>query len=183
MLSEDDARRYTWAYLLGVGASPSLENASTYISALRKQLRKTRQSVTVTTPAVLNLSSRNGSIRIQIRNGSAENLTVRVRFNSAKLSLVNPSRIITLPSGSTTEVEVSATTRTSGQFPVSVWVATPQGNLEVVPLITIRAKVTAIAGFGQFVSISFLLILLAWWWSHRRSARRDKREATTVSEQ
>ena len=129
----------------------------------------------MTTPAVLNLSSRNGSIRIQIRNGSAENLTVRVRFNSAKLSLVNPSRIITLPSGSTTEVVVSATTRTSGQFPVSVWVATPQGNLEVVPLITIRAKVTAIAGF--------LLILLAWWWSHRRSARRDQREATTVSEQ
>ena len=183
MLSEDDARRYTWAYLLGVGASPSLENANAYISALRKQLRATRQSVTVTTPAVLNLSSRNGSIRIQIRNGSAENLTVRVRFNSAKLSLVNPSRIITLPSGSTTEVVVSATTRTSGQFPVSVWVATPQGNLEVVPLITIRAKVTAIAGFGQFVSISFLLILLAWWWSHRRSARRDQREATTVSEQ
>jgi hypothetical protein len=60
-------------------------------------------------------------------------------------------------------------------------VATPQGNLEVVPLITIRAKVTAIAGFGQFVSISFLLILLAWWWSHRRSARRDQSEATTVS--
>lgn len=56
-----------------------------------------------------------------------------MRFNSAKLSLVNPSRIITLPSGSTTEVVVSATTRTSGQFPVSVWVATPQGNLEVVP--------------------------------------------------
>lgn len=183
MLSEDDTRRYTWSYLLGVGASPTLENADAYISALRKQLRATRRAVTVTTPEELNLSSRNGSIRIQLRNSSPENLTVRVRLNSAKLSLVDPSRIVTLSAGSTTEVVVSASTRTSGQFPVSVWVATPQGNLEVVPLITIRAKVTAIAGFGQFVSISFLLILLAWWWSHRRSARRDQREATTVSEQ
>ena len=183
MLSEDDTRRYTWSYLLGVGASPTLENAAAYISALRKQLRSTRRAVTVTTPEELNLSSRNGSIRIQLRNSSPENLTVRVRLNSAKLSLVDPSRIVTLSAGSTTEVVVSASTRTSGQFPVSVWVATPQGNLEVVPLITIRAKVTAIAGFGQFVSISFLLILLAWWWSHRRSARRRPPEATTVSEQ
>ena len=183
MLSEDDTRRYTWSYLLGVGASPTLENADAYISALRKQLRATRRAVTVTTPEELNLSSRNGSIRIQLRNSSPENLTVRVRLNSAKLSLVDPSRIVTLSAGSTTEVVVSASTRTSGQFPVAVWVATPQGNLEVVPLITIRAKVTAIAGFGQFVSISFLLILLAWWWSHRRSARRRPPEATTVSEQ
>ena len=183
MLSEDDTRRYTWSYLLGVGASPTLENAAAYISALRKQLRSTRRAVTVTTPEELNLSSRNGSIRIQLRNSSPENLTVRVRLNSAKLSLVDPSRIVTLSAGSTTEVVVSASTRTSGQFPVAVWVATPQGNLEVVPLITIRAKVTAIAGFGQFVSISFLLILLAWWWSHRRSARRRPPEATTVSEQ
>ena len=180
MLTENDTRRYTWSYLLGVGASPTIDNASSYILSLRQQLRATRRSITVTTPSNLNLSSRNGSIRVQLRNESAEDLMVRVRLNSAKLSLVNPSRIITLPAGSSTEVVVSATTRTSGSFPISVWVATPQGNLEVVPLITIRAKVTAIAGFGQFVSLSFLLILFAWWWSHRRSARRQVSEPTTV---
>ena len=183
MLGEEDPRRDVWPRLLGIGTSTAVSDPNAYVLSLRKKLRATRHAVTVTTPSTLTLSSRNGAIRLQIRNDSPEDLTVRVRLTSAKLKLVDPSRIITLFAGSTTEVSVNATTRTSGEFPITVWVATPQGNAEVVPLITITAKVTAIAGFGQLVSISLLLILFAWWWSNRRSARRERDEPTTVSEQ
>ncbi|CAB4601144.1 unannotated protein [freshwater metagenome] len=183
MLGEEDPRRDVWPHLLGIGTSTAVADPNAYVVSLRKKLRATRRAVTVTTPSSLTLSSRNGAIRLQIRNDSPEDLTVRLRLTSAKLKLVDPSRIITLYSGSTTEVSVNATTRTSGEFPITVWVATPQGNAEVVPLITITAKVTAIAGFGQLVSISLLLILLAWWWSHRRSARHERENPTTVSEQ
>ena len=181
MLDEGDLRRNIWPALLGIGTSTAVENPSDYVSSLRKKLRATRAAVTVTTPTKLTLSSRNGFIRLQIRNDSTDDLIVRVRLSSAKLTLTDPSRIITLNAGGTTEVSVSAVTRTSGAFPISVWVATPVGNAEVVPLITITAKVTAIAGFGQLISISLLLVLLAWWWSNRRSARRDTDEPTTVS--
>jgi hypothetical protein len=183
MLGEEDPRRDVWPHLLGIGTSTAVADPNAYVVSLRKKLRATRRAVTVTTPSSLTLSSRNGAIRLQIRNDSPEDLTVRLRLTSAKLKLVDPSRIITLYSGSTTEVSVNATTRTSGEFPITVWVATPVGNAEVVPLITITAKVTAIAGFGQLVSISLLLILLAWWWSHRRSARHERENPTTVSEQ
>jgi hypothetical protein len=183
MLGEDDLRRNIWPALLGIGTSTAVENPAEYVSALRKTLRATRAAVTVTTPTTLTLSSRSGSIRLQIRNDSADDLIVRVRLSSAKLTLTDPSRIVTLTAGGTTEVSVPAVTRTSGAFPISVWVATPIGNAEVVPLITITAKVTAIAGFGQLISISLLLVLLAWWWSNRRSARREGAEPTTVSTQ
>ena len=183
MLEEGDLRRNIWPALLGIGTSTAVENPSDYVSSLRKKLRATRAAVTVTTPTKLTLSSRNGFIRLQIRNDSTDDLIVRVRLSSAKLTLTDPSRIVTLTAGGTTEVSVSAVTRTSGAFPISVWVATPVGNAEVVPLITITAKVTAIAGFGQLISISLLLVLLAWWWSNRRSARREADEPTTVSSQ
>ena len=183
MLAEDDLRRNVWPSLLAIGTSTAVPNPGAYVSSLRKTLRATRGAVTVTTPTKLTLSSRTGSIRLQIRNDSADDLVVRVRLSSAKLTLTDPSRIITLTAGGITEVSVSAVTRTSGAFPISVWVATPIGNAEVVPLITITAKVTAVAGFGQLISISLLLVILAWWWSNRRSARRDDDEATTVSSQ
>ena len=183
MLAEEDLRRNIWPALLGIGTSTAVENPAAYVSSLRKTLRATRAAVTVTTPTTLTLSSRSGSIRLQIRNDSTDDLIVRVRLSSAKLTLTDPSRIITLTAGGTTEVSVPAVTRTSGAFPISVWVATPVGNAEVVPLITITAKVTAIAGFGQLISISLLLVLLAWWWSNRRSARREGDEPTTVSPQ
>ena len=183
MLAKDDLRRNIWPALLGIGTSTAVDAPAEYVSSLRKSLRATRAAVTVTTPTTLTLSSRSGSIRLQIRNDSTDDLVVRVRLSSAKLTLTDPSRIITLTAGGTTEVSVPAVTRTSGAFPISVWVATPIGNAEVVPLITITAKVTAIAGFGQLISISLLLVLLAWWWSNRRSARREGDEPTTVSPQ
>jgi hypothetical protein len=137
----------------------------------------------VTTPGSITLSGRQGAIRIQLRNDSDQSLTVKVRMASAKLDLTQPVRLITLAAGSTTEVEVAAGTRTNGRFPISVRVTTPEGGLEVVPYITITAKVNAIAGFGQLLSISLLLIILAWWWSHWRRSRLQAATATTVSDQ
>jgi hypothetical protein len=104
-----------------------------------------------------------------------------VRLSSAKLQLTDADRTVALASGGTTEVVVPATTRTNGSFPVAVWVSTPRGNIEVAPFVTITARVTAIAGFGQLISISLLLILLAWWWSNRRKARLEANAPSTVS--
>jgi hypothetical protein len=105
---------------------------------------------------------------------------VRVRLTSAKLTLSDPNRIVVLTKGGTTELNVSATTRASGEIPISIWVSTPDGSQSVVDPITISAKVNAIAGFGQLISIVLLLVLFAWWWSNRRSARRERLNTTTV---
>jgi hypothetical protein len=183
MTDQADTRRALWQSLLSLGESSAVADPNEYIAGLRAQLAATRGAVTVTTPSSITLSGRQGAIRIQLRNNSDQPLSVNVRMASAKLQLSQPIQVVTLAAGSTTEVEVAAGTRTNGRFPISVRVTTPMGNLEVVPYITITAKVNAIAGLGQLVSISMLLIILAWWWSHWRRARLKAAEPTTVSHQ
>ena len=183
MADDADPRRVLWQSLLSLGESSAVSEPNEYIAGVRSQLASTRGAVTVTTPGSITLSGRQGAIRIQLRNDSDQPLTVKVRMASAKLDLTQPVRLITLAAGSTTEVEVAAGTRTNGRFPISVRVTTPEGGLEVVPYITITAKVNAIAGFGQLLSISLLLIILAWWWSHWRRSRLQVAATTTVSDQ
>jgi hypothetical protein len=180
MLGPDDLRRETWPSLFSLGTSTITDSPGAYITSLRATMRATRDAVTVTTPESVTLSSRTGAIRIQVRNDSDQDLTVRVRLTSAKLTLTDPTRIVVLTRGGTTELNVSATTRASGEIPISIWVSTPEGNQSVVDPITISANVNAIAAYGQFVSAILLLVLFAWWWSNRRSARRERLNATTV---
>lgn len=180
MLGLDDVRRETWPSLFSLGTSTITDSPGVYITSLRTTMRAVRDAVTVTTPKSVTLSSRTGAIRIQVRNDSDQDLTVRVRLTSAKLTLSDPSRIVVLTKGGTTELNVSATTRASGEIPISIWVSTPEGNQSVVDPITISANVNAIAGYGQLISVSLLLVLFAWWWSNRRSARRERLNATTV---
>ena len=180
MLGPDDVRRETWPSLFSLGTSTITDSPGVYITSLRTTMRAVREAVTVTTPKSVTLSSRTGAIRIQVRNDSDQDLTVRVRLTSAKLTLSDPSRIVVLTKGGTTELNVSATTRASGEIPISIWVSTPEGNQSVVDPITISANVNAIAGYGQLISVSLLLVLFAWWWSNRRSARRERLNATTV---
>lgn len=180
MLGPVDARLETWPSLFSLGTSTITPSPGSYITALRTTMRATRDAVTVTTPKSVTLSSQTGAIRIQVRNDSDQDLTVRVRLTSGKLTLDDPNRIMVLTKGGTTELNVTATTRASGEIPISIWVSTPEGNLSVVDPITISANVNAIAAYGQFVSVALLLLLFAWWWSNRRSARRERLNATTV---
>jgi len=180
MLDPNDVRRETWPSLFSLGTSTITAAPGTYITTLRTTMRATREAVTVTTPKSVTLSSRTGAIRIQVRNDSTQDLTVRVRLTSAKLTLTDPSRIVVLTKGGTTELNVTATTRASGEIPISIWVSTPNGGQSVVDPITISANVNAIAAYGQIVSLALLLLLFAWWWSNRRSARRERLNATTV---
>lgn len=187
MFGKDDVGSDTLNYLLGVAASTIASNPADYTNGLNSMLAQLRSAVTVTTPREVTLSGRKSTIRLQVRNDSKSDLTVVVRLSSVKLYLEKPLRIITLPAGSTTEVSIPATTRTNGRFPIGIKVSTPEGGVDVVPYQTITAKVNAIAGLGQLISVTLLLVLLAWWWSHSRKSRLegsdDNDAGTTVSHQ
>lgn len=174
MVVDTDPRRDRWARMLAVGASDQVADPAAWVSALRGELRAVRQSVVVTTPTNITLSSRTTSIRLQLRNNAESPLVVRLRLSSPKLRLTEPARNVELAPNALTEVMVPAVARTNGSFPVTVRLSTPEGALEVAPTVTITARVTAVAGLGQLVSISLLMVLLAWWWSNRRKSQRDR---------
>lgn len=180
MFDAEDISSDTLNYLLGLSASTIVSKPAEYSTGLNSQLAKLRAAVSVTTPREVTLSGRKSIIRLQVRNDSKVNLTVVVRLTSVKLYVEEPVRVITLPAGSTTEVKIPATTRTNGQFRIGIKVSTPEGGVDVVPYQTITAKVNAIAGLGQLISITLLLVLIAWWWSHSRKSRGEDSEETVV---
>lgn len=181
MMDENDIRRDQWLYLLAIGESSRAASAQRYLNGLTAQLDSTRSAVTINTPQSITLSGRNSIIRLQVRNNSDTPLSIRLRLASAKLDLETPERLITLAPESTTEIEVPAKALSNGRFPISMTVTTPSGNVDVVPRTTITASVNAIAGYGQLVSISMLLVLGAWWWTHWRKGKTATARATTVS--
>jgi hypothetical protein len=183
MIGEADVRRDLWAHLLSLGESSRAGSAQRYLDGLSGLLVATRQAVTINTPGSITLSGRNSTIRLQVRNNSATALIIRLRLASAKLDLDTPDRLVELNPESTTEIEVPAQALSNGRFPISMTVTTPAGNVDVVPRTTITARVNALAGYGQLVSISLLLVLGAWWWSHWRRGKVGTARATTVSSQ
>ena len=180
MLPEDEPRRGLWAGSLAAALSPDTESPSEYVDGLRSDLRRLTGSVSLVTPSSIALSSRNGSIRLQIRNDETVPLDVRVRMSSPKVSFTAPGVTRLLP-GATTEVAVPIRVRANGRFAVTVRVVTPTGAVQVVSPGVIEVRVSGVAGLGQLVSISLLLVLLAWWWSHwRRSQRRPDGDGTVA---
>lgn len=181
MTAETDSRRDLWAHMLAVGESSAISEPQVYLDGLRALLGDIRGAITITTPNTITLSGRNSIIRLQMRNNSTTELTVNVQLASAKLNLDAPERTVTLLPASTSEIEVPARALSNGRFPITVTVRTPAGDQDVIPRTTITARVNALAGYGQLVSISLLLVLAAWWWSHWRRGKLEAARATTVS--
>ena len=182
MLPEDDPRTAMWSQMLAVAAGGG-PDAGAYVDGLRSQLRRVMAAVTLATPADLTLSSRNGSIRLQLRNDEATPLYVRVAVSSPKITIRNRADVVELLPGSTTDVKVPISVRSNGSFPVRVRVTTPAGRVQVVSPAVITARVRAVTGLGQVVSITLLLVLLAWWWSSWRRRRTADDGTSTVSGQ
>jgi len=101
-------------------------------------------------------------------------------MSSPKLQFPGGAKVVTLRARSTTDIVIPVRTRTNGRFPVLVSVTTPEGDYAVIAPTTFSARVTAIAGLGQLVMISFVLIVLAWWWASWRKSRRERAEGGTV---
>lgn len=179
MLGDDDPRRDDWPAMLATMFSsrtdPALE------AALEKNLRAATRAVlgSLGLPPAANftLSSRKAELRLQVRNSSDSALRAVVRFRSAKLKFAKPRQVVEVPAKASAEVVMAVEARSSGRFPVTVQLLTPRGDLSLGEPVTITANVSAIAGLGQVVTATALLILLTWWAHNWRSRRRRAIEA------
>ena len=183
MLPAEDARAVSWSERLSIAVSPGTPDGAGYVGALRSEMRQMTSAVSLVTPENVTLSSRNGSIRLQVRNNQDSTLFVRVVVSSPKMSIAGQPDVVELLPNSTTDVKVPVRARSNGSFGVNVHVVTPVGRVQVVSPATVTAHVKAVAGLGQLVSITLLLVLVAWWWSHRRRTHRHNGAQGTVSAQ
>jgi hypothetical protein len=145
-----------------------------FSASLRHDLDEIRDAVASPSVNDVTLGGRNSTIRLKLRNDAEVPLTVIVRLESSKLSFPSGQELVTLPPQELTEVEIPVEARTNGRFPVSVTLLTPEGEVPLHPPVEFAARVNAITGLGQVVTVVGALILASWWVQHLRVRRRAK---------
>ena len=177
MLPASDLRLAAWDRQLAIVASRGSAvagGADDHIAGLKQQFDAIRKSVSLSELDSVTLTDRRGTIRIILRNSADVPLTVRLTVASSKLILPQASQIVELQPVSSTDVTIPVEARSSGRFPVTIRVTTPTGRARVVSPVTLTANVNAIAGIGQLVGLSALLLVGAWWFAHWRRQRREQ---------
>ena len=131
-------------------------------------------------PAVdstITLTAEKGAIPVTFLNETGQALRVRVHLQSDKLVFPDgDQRILDLPPRSTT-VRFTVETRSSGTFPLTLRVTSPDGAL---PIQQTEVKVRTsffVNNVGVFLTVGAVLFL-AGWWAYDIRRRRRRRAAT-----
>jgi len=174
ILSTTSPLNYEWtrALLILNDDRLSAEVLDGYVKGVRSRARLLRNSITVPEGLSFTLGSREGTLRLPIRNESNEQLTIGVSISSAKLQLAGDLRVVTISPQGSVDVVVDVVARANGRFPVDVTFTTPDGAHKIGQTIRVGARVTAISGLGQLVSGAAVLILATWWVAHWRARKR-----------
>lgn len=181
MLPQGDLRPRLWRRLLDIfpHRSFSQEERTQYASVIRNETAELAAAVVPPMATTFTLGGRDSPIRFSVRNDGDTDLRVRIRLTSAKLSLPEGEKIVVVPAQASTAVDMPVIARSNGQFPVTLQMFTPEGDLPISPISTLTARVNALAGLGQLVTGIALLLLLSWWASHFRR-QHHRRRATEV---
>lgn len=175
MFAQDSVLPAQWAKIVAAAADDNLTSGEVdnYIAGVRAQMRRIRQSVKVPESLTFTLSGRESKLRLQIKNESGQDLQVVVDLVSAKLQFPSGSQLVTISANSAFDLVVPVVARSNGTFPLEVVMHTPDGTTQVGKRVQLSARVSALAGLGQLVTGTAILILLAWWVAHVRRLRRD----------
>jgi hypothetical protein len=124
--------------------------------------------------STITLTARRGRIPVTFLNETDQRLRVRVRLQSDKLLFPDgEERVVDLPPRSTT-VRFTVETRSSGTFPLTLTVTSPEGDLQI-QRTEVKVRSTFVSNVGLFLTIGAILFLGLWWGNDFR--RRRKRRA------
>ena len=176
MLTDDAPQHEAWR-ISRLSCGHDALNADEFqlcIRGLRGQLRALRNQVSIPESLTFTLGGRESDLRLQVRNASAQQLSVIVSMNSAKLQFPQGPQLVTIPASSSMDLLFPVRARANGRFPVEVVLTTPDGKTQVGRRIPMTARVSALAGLGQVVTGASIIVLLTWWVSHWRKKRREQ---------
>jgi hypothetical protein len=175
MLEADAPQHRAWKISQLTAATDTLTNDEfeAYQRGLRTQLRSLRNSVSIPDALTFTLGGRESDLRMQLRNEADQQLSVLVAVESAKLQFPQGPQLVAVPPRTSIDVIIPVIARANGTFPLEVVLSTPDGATNVGRRIQMTARVSALAGLGQVVTGTAILILLSWWVSHWRAKRRD----------
>jgi hypothetical protein len=176
MLPDGDERPAMWRRILDVLPDQrfSEEARFAYADVVRQETEALASQVVTPASTTFTLGGRDSAIRLSLRNDSPTELAVRVRLASSKLRFPEGELVVQLAPSAITSVEIPVEARSNGRFPVTVQLLTPEGQLPLTQPIVFTARVNALAGLGQLVTVMAFLLLAVWWIHHLRQRYRER---------
>jgi hypothetical protein len=124
----------------------------------------------------LTLTSRTGVVPLSFQNDTGQNLQVRLRLRSDRLTFPDGSeQILDLPPNNTT-VQVRVNTTSPGSFPLLLSVTSVDGRI-VIERTRITVRSSVVSGIGIALTATAGVFLVLWWVTHWRRSRRQRVEA------
>lgn len=160
--------------LATAAATRSASEAVAYLDGLDAVIGDVAAAVRLPAEPSVTLTAPRARIPISFVNDSGSTLRVRIRLSGDRLLF---------PEGETHDVELPPRTstlqftveaRTSGSFPMSVEVTSPDGRL-LVGSLTMTVRSTAVSGVALALTVGAGVFLVGWWGNHVRKARRARR--------
>lgn len=161
--------------LVSGSADLGRDQRKAYLDAISRQIDHATASVVAPRSGNVTLTSRDGRIPLNISNENLYDVTVRLRFESDKLTFPDGDTVIVhLPRSAVTSLDVDVRARSSGTFPLRLTITSPD-EIVLVSRSRFTVRSTAVSGVGLVLSVGAGLFLALWWASHFRKVRRARR--------
>lgn len=160
-----------------VSGSADLDRAQrrAYLDAIGRQVDRAAAAVVAPESGNVTLTSRDGRIPLNLSNENLYDVTVRLRFDSDKLTFPDGDTVIVhLPRSAVTSLDVDVSARSSGSFPLRMTITSPD-EIVLVSRSRFTVRSTAVSGVGLVLSVGAGAFLALWWASHFRRVRRARR--------
>ncbi len=160
--------------LVSGSADLARDQRKAYLDAISRQITHATESVVAPRSGNVTLTSRDGRIPLNLSNENLYDVTVRLRFQSDKLTFPDGGTVIVhLPASTVTSLDVDVRARSSGTFPLRLTITSPD-EIVLVSRSRFTVRSTAVSGVGLFLSVGAGLFLALWWASHFRKVRRAR---------
>lgn len=153
--------------------SSSDRKISRYVSVEKAQdlTLSVKKSIALPEKRTLTITSREDKIPVTIKNSYGSPLSVVVSISSDKLAFPEGSEFPIVLADENSTIQIPVRARTSGSFPVTIKLLTPEGSIEIGSRnATVRS--TVVSGSGIAIAVSSLLFLAIWWASHYRKTKK-----------
>ena len=162
--------------LVSGSADLARDQRKAYLDAVSRQIDHAASAVVAPRSGNVTLTSRDGRVPLNISNENLYDVTVRLRFQSDKLTfpdLPADTVIVHLPASTVTSLDVDVRARSSGTFPLRMTITSPD-EIVLVSRSRFTVRSTAVSGVGLVLSVGAGLFLALWWASHFRRVRRAR---------
>lgn len=175
MLPAGDGRPADWESRLDRLLSTDLTDAEVTVAVEEfvDEIDAIPAAISFPDPFTFTLTGRTSDIELRITNDSDTPLATRLVPRSSKLDFPLGAMDVVLEPGMNI-IDVPVQTRSNGTFPVTFALRTPTGEVTIGEPLELTARVNAVTGLGQLITVGALLVLVSWWFSHLRSRRRRR---------